>query len=254
MQGTPPGQVSPDGRWMWNGLQWVPNTQAPALRSLAPYESARYRSTFVVIFLAVNGVSLLLAMVIDIILIALGGSFSSARNATAVAIGVFALVVLLLLYGSLIPGVVFFCMWLHRIVRNMPWIGASDPRWTPRVAVGRCFIPFLNLVHPFLSVLDVWRASDPTQLRAEQPIRNARPAPALLVGWWALYIGGRVASIVSSRLVNSSDAGTALVGAFADLLVNLAIAGAALLAILVVRTVTTRQDAKWDLIATGRLS
>jgi len=254
VQGTPPGQVSPDGRWVWNGTQWVPNAQMQVGQPAKPYESARYRSTFVVIFLALNGLALVLAAVIDIVLIALGGSFNAAGNTTEIAIGLFALVVLLLLYGSLIPAVVFFCMWVHRIVRNMPWIGASDPRWTPGGAVGRCFIPFLNLVHPFLSVVDVWRASDPTQLRAEQPIRNARAAPVLLVAWWALYIGGRLASLISSRLVNSNDSGTVVVGAFFDLLVNVAIAGAAVLAILVVRTVTARQDAKWELISTGRLS
>jgi Domain of unknown function (DUF4328) len=254
MQGTPPGQVSPDGRWMWNGTQWVPNVQAAVRQPPKPYESARYRSNLVVIFLALNGLALVLAVAVDVILIALGGSFTSAGNSAEIAIGLFSLVVLLLLYGSLVPAIVFFCMWVHRVVRNMPWIGASDPRWTPGGAVGRCFIPFLNLIHPFLSVLDVWRASDPVQLRAEQPIRNTRPAPLLLIAWWGTYIGGRVVSLVSSRLVNSNDPGTVVVGAFVDMLVNLAIAGAAVLAILVVRTVTARQDAKWDLIATGRLS
>ena len=250
----PPPPVSPDGRWVWNGTQWVPNSRAPVTAIPKPYESARYRSNLVVIFIAANGLALVLSCAVDIAFIAVGGNLNAASDAAAVGIGLFSLIVLLLLYGSWIPGIVFFCMWLHRVIRNMPWIGAPDRRWTPGGAVVRCFVPGLNFVHPFFSVADAWKASDPSTLRAEQAIRNSRSVPPLLAAWWGTYIGGRVVSIFSSQLVNSSDASTVVVGAFIDMFANVVIAAAAFLAILMVRQVTAAQDAKRDLIATGRLS
>jgi hypothetical protein len=249
---TPP-QVSPDGRWVWNGSQWVPNVQPAGPYALRPYESAHFRSTFVVVFLAVNGFALLLNMIIDISFIALGGNLNAAAEGTIVAVGLFSIVVLILYYGSWIPTIVLFCMWVHRIVRNMPWIGAPDSRWTPAGAVGRCFIPFLNFVHPYRSVVDVWRASDPSTLHAEKPIRKSRPITPLLAAWWGTYLGGRIVATFSNRLIGSSDPSTVVAGAFIDLVANLALAGGAGLAILVVRQVTARQDAKRDLIVSGRL-
>jgi hypothetical protein len=254
MQPPPRQPVSPDGRWVWNGPQWVPNTQAQVALLPKPYESARFRSTFVVIFLALNGLALLLSCIVDVAFVAVGGNLNAAGDTVAIGIGVFSLFVLLLLYGSWIPGIVLFCMWLHRIVRNLPWIGAPDPRWTPGGAVGRCFIPGLNFVHPFFSVIDVWKASDPTTARADQPIRNSRPVAPLIAAWWGTYIGGRVVSIFSSRLVNSPDAGTVVVGAFIDIFANVVVAAAAVLAIFMVRQVTARQDAKRDLMTSGRLA
>lgn len=251
---APPPPVSPDGRWVWNGTQWVPNSQAPVATMPKPYESARSRSNWVVILIGVNGLALLLSCVVDIAFVAVGGNLNAAADATAIGIGLFSLVVLALLYGSWIPGIVLFCMWLHRIVRNMPWIGAPDPRWTPGGAVVRCFVPGLNFVHPFFSVADAWKASDPTMLRAEQAIRNSRAIAPVVAAWWGTYIGGRVVSIFSSQLVSSNDSGTVVLGAFIDMFANVVIAASAVLAILMVRQVTARQDAKRDLITTGRLS
>src|SRR5437762_4487743 len=194
----PAGQISPDGRWVWNGTQWVPNTSRDAWRPLVrAYESARFRSLFAMVFLAVNAASLLLGMVLDLGLLANGGDLASGGDAAAIGFGVVALGFLVAYYGSLIPSIVLFCMWLHRVVRNMPALGAPDPRWTPGGAVGRCFIPFLNLLHPYYSVIDAWRGSDPQTLSAVQSVRLRLPVPPLLIGWWAAWLVGRVASIIS---------------------------------------------------------
>jgi hypothetical protein len=84
-------------------------------------------------------------------------------------------------------------------------------------------------------------------------IRKGRPITPLLAAWWGIYLGGRIVATFSNRLVLSNDASTVVTGAFIDLVANLALAVSAGLAILVVRQVTARQDAKRDLIVRGRL-
>jgi hypothetical protein len=250
---SPIGQVSPDGLWTWNGTQWVPTGMGRPYPQPRPYESARFRSTFVIIFLGVNAVAILLGMIVDVAYIVAGGTLNSLGDAATIGFGLVAVVFLVAYYGSLIPSVVLFCMWLHRVVRNMPALGAPDPKWTPAGAVGRCFIPFLNFLHPYRSTVDAWRGSDSRQLRADQSMRNQVPVPGLLVGWWLTWLGGRVISLFSNSMISSSDPATTTAGAYIDLVANLVIIVAAALAILVVRQLTARQDLKQELISTGRL-
>ena len=252
MQGP---QVSPDGRWVWNGAQWVPNPAAPPMYyPPRPFESPRFRALFVMIFLGVNGFSLLVGLVVDIGLIAYGGDLKSGGDAAVIGFGLVALIFLVLYFGSLVPAVVLFCMWLHRVVRNMPALGAPDPRWTPAGAVGRCFIPFLNFVHPLYGVIDAWRGSDPSMIRADQAVRLRRGVSPLIIVWWVAWLGGRFISVISNPLVGSNNPGTAAGGAVIELIANLATAVAAGLAILVVFELTKRQDLKHELMASGRLS
>ena len=250
-----PQQVSPDGKWLWNGVQWVPN-MAPGVSAgplARPYESARFRSMFVTVFLAVNAGGLVLLILVDLVLIAAHGSIDSLDQGAAVIAGLLSVAALIVYYGSFVGAVVVFCMWLHRVVRNMPSLGAVDPRWTPGGAVVRCFIPFMNLIHPFLSVLDAWRGSETTVWTVQIDTRRRFLTPGLLIAWWVLLLVGRVVGAFSSRLVNSNDAGTVAGGALIDTFSNAAVVAAALLAIMVVRRLTARQDRKYELVVTGQL-
>lgn len=250
---APSGQLSSDGLWVWNGAQWVPNPRAAASAPVRPYESAGFRALFVVLCLGINVFGIVMLLVVDLAYIATGGDITSAGDAVTIGLGLFALGTLIVYYGSLIASAVVFCMWLHRVVRNMRALGAPDPRWSPAGAVGRCFIPFLNFVHPYLSIVDAWKASDPSTLRADQSMRNVRPVAGAVMAWWLTWWAGRAVSIFSNRMINSSDTGTVVTGAVIDLVANATLIVAAGLAILVVRRLTSRQDVKQDLIATGRL-
>ena len=243
--------VSADGRWSWNGVQWMPNP-VPYLHA-RPFESPRFRATFTMVLLAVNAFALLLGTVFSIGLFANGGDLNSGGDTAVIAFGLLALAYLVLYFGSLIPTIVLFCMWLHRVVRNMPILGAPDPRWTPGQAVGRCFLPFINLAHPLFSVIDAWRASDPSTLQAIQPIRLARPVPLLIVGWWTAWLAGRILALISNPMTSSRDLGTVAAGAMFGAIANGVTIVAAGLAIMVVFELTKRQDLKHELIASGRL-
>ena len=255
------GQVSPDGQWRWSGTEWVPNQpgSGPAQGAYGPpwarpYEPARYRATIVSIFLGLNAVGILMLMVFDGMVIAGGGVIGIGTDAQVIVEGLVALIALIVYYGSFIPAIVFFCMWDHRVVRNMPALGSPDPRWTPSGAVVRCFIPFLNLVHPLWSVLDAWRGADPSTRWTSVQTRKGLGAPSLITGWWAAWLIGGWASNISSRMTNSDTASVVVAGAWISILSALVLVGAAALAILVVREVTARQDRKQELITSGQLA
>jgi len=249
-----PGQVSPDGLWVWTGTQWVPNqsaVQRPA--AVRPYESARFRATMTTIFLGVNAIGILLLVAFNGTLIAGAGATPQGSDSAVILAGLVALLALVAYVGSAIPAIVFFCMWNHRVVRNMPALGSPDPRWTPAGAVGRCFIPFLNLLHPLWSVLDAWRGSDPTLRWSYVQARKAVGVPPVIAGWWTAWLAGSWVSNIGGRMASSDTPSVAVSGAWVSILGGLVLIAAAALAIMVVRDLTARQDHKQQLIATGQL-
>jgi hypothetical protein len=239
------GQISPDGYWMWNGTEWVPNPNRPmaAAPVAIPYEPATFRATVTSILLAVSVLATVLltaATVVDDL------NPSPGDNQTATLIAVFTLLALVAWFGTYVTTIVFFCMWLHRVVRNMPPLGAPDPRWSPARSVVYCFIPILNLVHPLWSVLDAWRGADASRRWLDKPSRRAIRPSIVFVGWWTTWLIGNYSFNVASRL---SGTGAAIF----DVIGGLGLCAAAAMAILVVREVTARQESKNQLITSGQL-
>jgi Domain of unknown function (DUF4328) len=253
------GQVSPDGKWLWNGAEWVPNvpavTQGPSAVPWArPYESARFRAMFVTIFIAVNIVGLLLLAIVDLLLPGRESQASAVDQTRVIVVGLLALVVVIVYIGSLIPAIVFFCMWVHRVVRNMPALGAFDPRWSPAGAVGRCFIPFLNLAHPMSGTLEAWRGSDPSLRWIDVGTRRRIRPPLFIIGWWSLWLIGNWVSGIGTRIGTSTDPAAQAPSVFITVAGTVLVMGAGALAIVTVRQVTARQDRKNELIASGQLA
>jgi hypothetical protein len=252
------GQISPDGKWLWNGTEWIPHTLAPAAVApppvpwARPYESAHLRATLLTIFLLASIVGWLVLAGFNIL--APGAGSQASSDTQSVLIGVGALLVLVVYFGTLIPTIVFFCMWVHRVVRNMPALGSWDPRWAPAGAVGRCFIPFLNLAHPISGTLEAWRGSDSSRRWINVAERKAMKVPGVIIGWWSLWLIGNLLSNIGSRLTSNSDSGAVATGDSLIIVGTLLVIGSAVLAVLVVRAVTARQDRKNELITTGQLA
>jgi hypothetical protein len=249
------GLVSADGYWLWNGAEWVPNPYRPAWYEpwLQPYESAQFRATMVTVLIAANLVGVLLFIVfdgLDVIHVEQG----SPQDTFFLVQAFVALLALLAYYATFIPAVIFYCMWLHRVVRNMPSLGSIDPRWTPGGAVGRCFIPLLNLLHPASSVLDAWRGSWPDRRWLDFRARKSLRAPVLIVAWWTTWLVSRFGSWFGFPFQQAEDLNSKLVGIAIDLVSQALLVTAAVLAILVVRRLTARQERKQELIASGRLA
>jgi hypothetical protein len=251
------GQISPDGKWLWNGTEWVPHSVVPAAVApppvpwARPYESAHQRATLATIFLLASIVGWLVLGGFNVLVAGAGLLTATDTQESLIVVG--ALVSLLVYFGTLIPAIVFFCMWLHRVVRNMPALGSWDPRWSPAGAVGRCFIPFLNLAHPMSGTLEAWRGSDSSRRWINVAERKAMKVPGLIIGWWSLWLIGNLLSNIGTRLTGPAS-GTVATGDALIIVGTLLLIGSAVLAVLVVRAVTARQDRKNELIATGQLA
>ena len=238
------GHFSPDGYWMWNGAQWVPNPYRPLVAppAAAPYEPAGPRAGMASILVLSNiaGIVLLAAASLAADLI------PNPDDTQSVIIGLLSLVALIVWLGTLIGAVVFFCMWLHRVVRNMPSLGSPDPRWSPGRAVVYSFIPFISFVHPLWSVLDAWRGADASRRWLDQRARRTLRAPRMVAGWWAAWLIGSYVLNISSRMTGGIAAVLDVAGAIGQIV-------AAVLCVMVIREVTARQERKNQLIASGQL-
>jgi hypothetical protein len=210
--------------WYWDGVRWVPYRQPVAGMPLSrPFESARLRATILTICLAANAFGIVLLALFNLLVIAAGGVTNTTNDTQTLLVGLVALLAIVVYFGSFIVTIVFFCMWDHRVVRNMPALGSPDPRWSPAGAVGRCFIPFLNLLHPYWSVLDAWRGADPTLRWSDRPARQRIGAPRLLAGWWACWLIGSWTSNISGRLSNSSDPATVIASSWVAIAADLSL-------------------------------
>jgi len=78
--------------------------------------------------------------------------------------------------------------------------------------------------------------------------------PGVIIGWWSLWLIGNFLSNIGTRLTTNNDSGASATGDSLIIVGTLLLIGAAVLAVLVVRTVTARQDRKNELITTGQLA
>jgi hypothetical protein len=141
--------------------------------------------------------------------------------------------------------VVAFCLWIYRAHKNLSLLHVRGLQYTDGWAVGAFFVPFLNLVRPYQIVQEMWRASHP--MRIDTPTTWQDIKGSALVGtWWGGWLLMNFVSNIATQLMlfpedghNKEFVGTALM-LVAD---GIAII-AALLAILVIRGIWARQDAR----------
>ena len=142
----------------------------------------------------------------------------------------------------LVTGIVFLT-WVHRAARNLTELGATDLRFTPGWSVGYWFVPILNLWRPKQVIDDLWRASD-----ADGDEWKARSTPGLTLIWWpALLLSGFLARASGSTDIQALSDLRHRNGL--DLMSDLTGLVAAVVAILLVRAVTARQEARAELLA-----
>ncbi len=105
---------------------------------------------------------------------------------------------------EILLGLVQFLVFIGAMIALLRWIylahvnarafGADDMMGSPGWAVGWFFIPFANLVMPFLMMRELWKASSgPKDWQGQA-------APAAILAWWLFWIASGVASSVGFRL------------------------------------------------------
>lgn len=86
-----------------------------------------------------------------------------------------------------IPLMICYFIWVYRVAKNAQVIGAEPLRISPGWAVGWYCIPFASLVMPYLSMAEIWIASDPAC--ADDAIEAERADTGLLLPvWWIVWV------------------------------------------------------------------
>ena len=136
---------------------------------------------------------------------------------------------------------VLFIIWMFRAAKNHEALGRTNTRFGPGWAIGGWFIPIANLVLPVLIVQDLWRGGDASRPRDVATWRNARGS--WLVGcWWTAWVLSLVRFSYSGAGLHDSGSLDDLEASNTVALVGVVcLAGAAVLAVLVVRALSRRQ-------------
>ena len=220
------------------------------------YRSPRKRAIWTLVFLVTFGVTLIVSffstlLEIDLLERAVAGEYLSNAEITAnddredVIRGFYIL--------ALIATAVAFLFWIHRASANLGSLGAQGQRFSPGWALGWWFIPIMNLFRPYQVIREIWIGSDPDvtspQLASWLSPWSRPPVPALLKLWWALWIitnfVGYAAFPEGETMDQVLTADWVSLGAYAIELV------ATVLAVVMVRQLTKRQDEKYRRILTG---
>lgn len=157
------------------------------------------------------------------------------RDATDVVSGFAGLSLLLTLAIA-----VLFMIWMWRAAKNLPFFGRVQPKFGPGFAIGGWFIPFANFIIPGMQMFDIDKGSGPRLRSGERPRGSA-----LVVVWWLVFIVGRAFGLLAPEF----EAGKAYDVANFDVQNTLLIVGsaataiAAVAGILVIRQITTAQEA-----------
>lgn len=160
-------------------------------------------------------------------------------------ISLLAVLVQLLLY---IPTVVLFCMWAYRANANARALGASDLSVSPGWTVGWFFIPVAHLWKPYQAIAEVDRASGPDDPTDSTSWHRSRTSMVVHL-WWAAWVIGSIAVNISSRMIANvppQNDDIARIGVWMSLAASTIMASAAILAILVVRTINRKQALNWQ--------
>jgi hypothetical protein len=212
--------LSPDGYWTWNGSAWVPAKSLSGPGSSQPYVSASDLGVAASILLAITGAIAVAEALFLSDFVAFDGWVNDVR--VSYSIGFYGL----LMFTVTAP---VFLGWSYRAYRNLSVLGAQDRQFSPASAVGCWFVPVAGLWKPYRAMHEIWRAGDPAAFGSSSLIRL----------WWAAWLFSLVFfNVAALSGTNDSVSWQGALSAQATVL-------AAILAILVIRTVNARQDERW---------
>lgn len=253
---APPGWYpTPDGTtaW-WDGYQWMAAPPPSPTAAFRPVETLGAATTAL---LVACGVSAVLSGAADLnryLLIgrSIDDPFSVSYDQLSGADGLAGLAAILRIV-VILPTIVVFLVWLHRVYRNLDGpLRAGTLECSAGWAVGWWFVPFANLVKPRQIVIDAWKASDPGSADpavAATHWRHRKP-PALMNWWWGTWIGAGVLSRVAVGINNSASSRSGIQTSMLWASISsFLLTAAAVLAVLVVRSVTARHTQRAENLA-----
>jgi hypothetical protein len=160
-------------------------------------------------------------------------------DTTDIREGIIALLHLL----AFVVAAVLFIRWFGRAYRNLPALGVLTLRFRPGWTIWGWFVPVLGLWRPKQIANDIWRGSDPDAPPYQE--WHEKPVPALFQWWWGVFIVSNILDNVAFRAdLRADDISAYREAARAFLAADSAGLIGAILALLVVRSTTARQEAR----------
>lgn len=147
-------------------------------------------------------------------------------------------------FGVFLATGILFLVWFCRAYRNLPALGARDLMATPGWAVGWFFVPIACLFRPFQVATEIWKASDPAVPGTDKSSRDAMPTWSILGLWWFAWLISEVMDRVSMQATIHPDMSNAAMASQILAISSVLNMVAAVFALLVVRSITQRQEEK----------
>ena len=134
-----------------------------------------------------------------------------------------------------VTGIVW-CVWQHRAQRNAIELADGKLEFTPGWAVGWWFVPFANLVKPFQTVRELWKASHGGD--------NGRVVAtwSVIGWWWGIWLGASVLGRFIARAGLLKSPSDVIRHDTWEIVANGVTIVAAILAIMIVRSVVALQE------------
>jgi hypothetical protein len=144
---------------------------------------------------------------------------------------------------------VTFCFWMHQAAMNARLLNAVELKNSAAWAVGAFFVPIVNLVVPYLAMVELWKASDPRRTVCDQDIRAKLPVTPLLGAWWITCIMSAIVWAMSRLFLSGAADDKALASATSvSMLAAACWALCSMLGAFVVRDIAWRQDRRHEAI------
>jgi len=148
------------------------------------------------------------------------------------------------LVAFIVTGIAF-CFWIHSSHRNLPALGARGLKYSPAWAVGGFFVPVLNLFRPYQVTKEIWKASDPNVGPGSGLDWQDAPTSPLIGWWWVIFIVSSFAGYFLLRMALSAETISDFMSlSVVTLVMDSVDILAAILAIILVRTIDQRQTIK----------
>lgn len=91
----------------------------------------------------------------------------------------------------------------NKLVRSL---GAKDMKYSPGWSVGWYFIPFLNLIKPYLALKEIYLATlNPHRFNVDADVEDQPESLNILKLWWLSSIAERIFGVYLKRISSGSD-------------------------------------------------
>ncbi len=210
------------------------------------YRSTKTLSFIVMGLLGALGLCAVSYIIFSIMMIALPDAQMNLGNGEKINIGfgLIGLVGILEIFLR-IATIVLFLIWEYRAFNNLSALKARNLEFSPGWAVGWWFIPLANLVKPFQVIRELWNESD-SDFDEETGFLNVSPGTPGIVGfWWAAFLVSGITARIANKLVDTNSAATSTAFPIVLIVASLLLIAAAVLAIVLVKNITQRQEKRF---------